>query len=170
MGEPLSATDSDLADVLEQAEAVIKRHDDLSQRRGKLETKLATARAERATAELSLQTAEAELTTWRIEWSAMMARIGLEADATPEQAEVFLTKISELLEKLNDRRNTSKPDSRHRPRRRRLRAGRHGAGGSRRSATSTIAQPVSWRGTGPTVAGRTGRRPAMHHADQTAAA
>ena len=48
----------------------------------------------------------------------MMARIGLEADATPEQAEVFLTKISELLEKLNDRRNHPKPDSRHRPRRR----------------------------------------------------
>ena len=49
MGEPLSTTDSDLAEVLEQAEAVIKRHDDLSQKRAKLETKLATARAERAT-------------------------------------------------------------------------------------------------------------------------
>ena len=48
----------------------------------------------------------------------MMARIGLEAEATPEQAEVFLTKISELLEKLNDRREPPKPDSRHRPRRR----------------------------------------------------
>ena len=35
----------------------------------------------------------------------MMARIGLEANATPEQAEVFLSKISELLEQLNDRRN-----------------------------------------------------------------
>ena len=105
MGEPLSTTDSDLAEVLEQAEAVIKRHDDLSKRRANLETKLATARAERATAELSLRTAEAELTTWRIEWSAMMARIGLEAEATPEQAEVFLNKINELLEKLNDRRN-----------------------------------------------------------------
>ena len=105
VGEPLSTADSDLAEVLEQAEAVIKRHDDLSQRRAKLETKLATARAERATAELSLQAAEAELDAWRTEWSAMMARIGLEAEATPEQAEVFLTKISELLEKLNDRRN-----------------------------------------------------------------
>ncbi len=48
----------------------------------------------------------------------MMARIGLEADATPEQAEVFLTKISELLEKLTARRNHSEPDSRHGPRRR----------------------------------------------------
>ena len=55
--------------MLEQAEAVIKRHDDLSQKRAKLETKLATARAERAAAELSLGTAEAELTAWRTEWS-----------------------------------------------------------------------------------------------------
>ncbi len=35
----------------------------------------------------------------------MMTRIGLEAEAAPEQAEVFLNKISELLEKLTDRRN-----------------------------------------------------------------
>ncbi len=104
VGEPLSTTDSDLAEMLEKAEALIKRHDDLSQRRAKLETKLATAQAERATAELSLQTAEVELTGWRTEWSVMMARIGLEAEALPEQAEVFLTKISELLEKLTDRR------------------------------------------------------------------
>ncbi len=33
-----------------------------------------------------------------------MARIGLEANATPEQAEVFLQKIGELVEKLHDRR------------------------------------------------------------------
>ncbi|HKI21585.1 MAG TPA: hypothetical protein VKA15_27065, partial [Isosphaeraceae bacterium] len=104
VGEPLSTTDSDLAEMLERAEALIKRHDDLSQRRAKLETKLATAQAERATAELSLQSAEVELTGWRTEWSVMMARIGLEAEALPEQAEVFLTKITELLEKLTDRR------------------------------------------------------------------
>jgi uncharacterized protein YhaN len=102
--EPLSTTDSDLAEMLEKAEALIKRHDDLSQKRAKLETKLANAQAERATAELSLQSAEVELTGWRTEWSLMMARIGLEAEALPEQAEVFLTKITELLEKLSDRR------------------------------------------------------------------
>jgi uncharacterized protein YhaN len=104
VGERIAQADSDLAQMLEQAEAVLKRHDDLSQKRAKLETKLATAGAERATAELSLQTAESDLTRWRSEWSSMMARIGLEADATAEQAEVFLTKISELLDKLNDRR------------------------------------------------------------------
>ena len=35
----------------------------------------------------------------------MMNRVGLEAEATPEQAELFLNKISELVEKLTDRRN-----------------------------------------------------------------
>ena len=103
-GENVSRADSGLADVLEQAEAVLKRNDELTQRRAQLENKLATAQADRATAELSLETAEAELIRWRAEWSLMMARIGLEANATPEQAEVFLTKISELLTKLNDRR------------------------------------------------------------------
>ena len=48
MGEPLSAPNLDLAEMLEQAEALIKRHDDLSQKRTKLETKLATAQSERA--------------------------------------------------------------------------------------------------------------------------
>jgi uncharacterized protein YhaN len=105
VGEESLAADSDLAELLETAEALIKRHDDLSQKRAKLETKLATAHAERATAELSRQTAEGELAGWRTEWSAIMARIGLEAEALPEQAEVFLTKIGELLEKLTDRRN-----------------------------------------------------------------
>ncbi len=104
IGERLASAECDLSDVLNQADAALKRHDDMSQKRAKLETKLATAQAERAAAELSLQTAESELTRWRSEWTVMMARIGLEADATPEQAEVFLTKISELLEKLNDRR------------------------------------------------------------------
>ena len=91
--------------MLEHGEAVIKRHDELIQKRVKLETRLATARTELATAELSAQTADAELTSWRSEWSMMMNRIGLESEATPEQAELFLNKISELVEKLTDRRN-----------------------------------------------------------------
>ena len=129
-----------------------------------------TARAERATAELSLQTAETELTAWRTEWSAMMARIGLEAEAAPEQAEVFLTKIGELLEKLNDRRESPEPDSRHRPRRRRVRAGRRGAGGARRPGSGRSAGRRAGARAGPPTARRAGRRPEMHHADPAATA
>ena len=105
VGEPSTKSGIDLADMLDQAEAVIKRQDDLVQKRTKLETKLAAARTERDTARLSLQSAETALDGWQAEWASKMARIGLEPDAAPEQAEVFLTKIGELLEKLNDRRN-----------------------------------------------------------------
>jgi uncharacterized protein YhaN len=105
VGELSATSGSDLAEVLEQAEVAIKRRDDLAQKRSKRETKLAAARTERATAQLSLQAAETALDAWQTDWSAKMARIGLEAVAAPEVAEVFLTKIGELLEKLNDRRN-----------------------------------------------------------------
>jgi uncharacterized protein YhaN len=104
-GEVLSASGSDLGEVLELAESVINRHDDLSKKRAKLETALATARTEETTAELALNSAKTELASWRNEWATMMERIGLEAEATPEQAEVFLSKITELFEKLNEGRN-----------------------------------------------------------------
>ncbi|MGP0067306.1 MAG: hypothetical protein ACLQGP_27390, partial [Isosphaeraceae bacterium] len=105
VGEPSATPGADLAELLDQAEAAIKRQDDLIQKRSKLETKLAAARAERSTAQLSLQEAETALNAWQTEWASKMARIGLETDAAPEQAEVFLTRIGELLEKLNDRRS-----------------------------------------------------------------
>ena len=104
VGEPPSKSRIDLAELLDQAEAAIKGQDDLSQKRAKLETKLTAARAERTTAQLSLQAAEAAMDDWQAEWSAKMARIGLEASAAPEQAEVFLTKIDELVDRLNERR------------------------------------------------------------------
>ena len=77
-GRAHSSPNVELAEALERADVIIKRHDDLSQTRAKLETRLATTRGELAAAELSLQTANAELSVWRTNWSAMMARIGLE--------------------------------------------------------------------------------------------
>ncbi len=106
VGESFSAgSGSELSESLEQAELIIKRQDDLGQKRTKLETKLAAARSERDTAQLSLQAAETALDGWKSDWSVKMARLGLDAGAAPEQAEVFLTKIGELQEKLNDRRS-----------------------------------------------------------------
>jgi uncharacterized protein YhaN len=105
LGEPAATAGSDLGGALDQAEAAIQRRDDLAQKRSKLRTKIAALRGERAAAELSLKAAETALGNWQSDWAAKMALIGLEASAMPEQAEVFLTKISELLEKLNERRN-----------------------------------------------------------------
>ncbi len=65
LAEPVAMTNTDLGEVLDQAEAVLKHHDDTALRRSKLETKLTTARNERAAAELSRQSAETDLTHWR---------------------------------------------------------------------------------------------------------
>src|SRR5262249_28916962 len=104
VGGAVATLDPELTERLEQAEAFIKRQDDLAQKRSRLEAKWGDARAERSAAGLSLPAAETELNQWRDAWSTKMARIGLEADAAPEQAEVVLTKISELWEKLDQRR------------------------------------------------------------------
>ena len=53
MCEPLSTQNIDLTELLEQGDALIKRHDELSQKRTNLETRLATARTELTNAELS---------------------------------------------------------------------------------------------------------------------
>ena len=105
LDEPLSIAKAGLAETLEHADAIIKRHDDLLKQRATLEMRRVNAREERATCELTLKATEAELADWQEKWSVMMTRIGLEAHATPEQAEVFLNKIHELMEKQNDRRD-----------------------------------------------------------------
>jgi uncharacterized protein YhaN len=108
LGGPPLPSDRGLVEWLEQAEAVCEHIDESIQRRAKLESKLADTRSELANTRLSLQTAEDELDVWRADWSAKMARIGIEAEASPEQAEVVLTKIQDLFEtlrKLHELRN-----------------------------------------------------------------
>ena len=51
---------------------MIKRQDDLVQKRAQLESTLAAGRIEQADARLSLQAAESELEAWRSDWSAKM--------------------------------------------------------------------------------------------------
>jgi uncharacterized protein YhaN len=104
LGKAFSAPLGNLARLLDHAEALIKQQDDLADQRSKLETKRDGARAELTAAQLSLVEAEAGLGAWRSEWTAKMARIALEADATPDQAEVVLTRMGELFEFLEKRR------------------------------------------------------------------
>lgn len=98
----------DLAESLEQAEKLIKRHDELVQKRAQLESTLAAGRAEHASARLSLKAAETELETWRADWSDKMERIGLESSAAPAQAELILTTIAGLFQELDSHREFQK--------------------------------------------------------------
>ena len=102
-GTPSRAACRDLAESLEIAEALLKEQDGLVQKRLQLESKLADLRVEQANARLSLQSAESELDIWHRDWSARMSRIGLEAGAAPEQAEIILNRIAELLTVLDER-------------------------------------------------------------------
>lgn len=93
-----------LAGLLDHAEALIKRHDELIEKRSKLEARCETARTELAAMRLSLEDAEAGLAVWRTEWAAKMARLGRGPDTGPDQAELVLARISELFEFLEKRR------------------------------------------------------------------
>lgn len=57
---------------------------------------------------VSLHAAETALEAWRLDWSDKMKRIGLEATAAPEQAEVTLTRIAELFQELDSHREFQK--------------------------------------------------------------
>jgi uncharacterized protein YhaN len=103
-GNCAPAAGRDLAPLLEQVELVIKREDDLTRKRADLEAKLADVRSERTNAQLSLRAAEAKLDAWRTTWTTQMARIGLQPSAAPEQAEIVLTRISDLFKVLDSRR------------------------------------------------------------------
>ncbi len=105
--EPM-AEKLDLAELLERAEDFIKRQDALVQKRAQLESTLDAARTEQAGARLSLQAAETELEAWRLDWCDKMKRIGLEATAAPEQAEIILTRIAELFQELDSHREFQK--------------------------------------------------------------
>ena len=100
--------DLDLAESLDLAEEMIKRQDELAQKRARLESTLAAARTEQAGARLSLQSAESELLAWRSDWSLKMNRIGLEPGAAPAQAEVILTAIAKLFQELDSHRDLQK--------------------------------------------------------------
>ncbi|SIO46935.1 Uncharacterized protein YhaN [Singulisphaera sp. GP187] len=104
LGVALPDPHEGLAALLEQGEEVLEREDRASRRRETLINQVAEARADLARDQLRLQATEDELASWRLDWSAKMARIGLEPDAAPEQAEIVLTEIQSLFEALSKRR------------------------------------------------------------------
>ena len=89
-----------LAEALEHCERFVEHQEDLAKKTNKLETQLESERAELATAQLELQTSQSDLATWRSAWSSRMARLGLEPDADPKQADVVLTHLADLFDNI----------------------------------------------------------------------
>lgn len=104
LGTPSPEPAESLAALLDRAESVLEQEERSSQRRQDLERQSADLEVALTRDRLRLQTTDDELSGWRVDWSAMMARIGLESDATPEQAEVVLTEMQDLHKALSARR------------------------------------------------------------------
>ncbi|AGA28699.1 ATP-binding protein [Singulisphaera acidiphila] len=96
LGETSSAPDERLAPLIERALALIAKHEALIRRRERFETDLAKEQADLEEAEQSLAKIEADQENWRGPWAESMSRIGLEREATPAQANVFIQKVREL--------------------------------------------------------------------------
>src|SRR5207248_1294475 len=102
LGEPLTADQATLAALLERGREVIERYEGLQRRRQQLQQDTANWNTELRTAVTRATEADEELVRWQEQWSRAMARLGLEAEATPAQANAFLAAITELFQKLHE--------------------------------------------------------------------
>jgi uncharacterized protein YhaN len=102
LGEPPTADDATLATLLECGRKVIERYDGLQRRRQQLQQDTANWNTELRTTVAPATEAEEELVRWQVHWGKAMARLGLEAEATPAQANAFLAAITELFQKLHE--------------------------------------------------------------------
>ncbi|WP_152052777.1 ATP-binding protein [Tautonia marina] len=97
------ATES-LADRLERAEAVIAEVEERRTRREETRKNLQHARRERDEAERRLLESTRHREQWHARWEPLMARIGLEPEDTPAQADQFLDRIDKLFAHLDKAR------------------------------------------------------------------
>jgi uncharacterized protein YhaN len=93
-----------LADRLERAEAVIAAIEERRTRREEVQKNLQHARRERDEAERRLAESSRMREQWSARWGPLMARIGLEPEDSPAQADVFLDRIDKLFAHLDKAR------------------------------------------------------------------
>lgn len=100
LDEAPAAPDERLASLIERALALISKHETVIRRRERLETDLIKEQTDLEEAEQSLARIEADRDGWRGPWADSMGRIGLEPDATPAQADMFIQKVRELRDQI----------------------------------------------------------------------
>ncbi|MEW4571356.1 AAA family ATPase [Tautonia sp. JC769] len=93
-----------MADRVERAEAVIAEVEERRTRREEVQKNVQHARRERDEAERRLAESGRSREHWHARWAPLMARIGLEPEATPSQADLFLDQIDRLFKHLESAR------------------------------------------------------------------
>lgn len=96
--------DLGLSELVERGQARVAILDQAARRRETLEANLAKEISDLEEAEARLRLIDDEQAAWRGAWSQRMERIGLEADSSPDQANVYVDKIRELQQHLKDAR------------------------------------------------------------------
>lgn len=94
-----------LEQLLDHAEQLVKAAEKQARERQKLSEERERLREEVEEATERARVAKAELAAWREQWGQRMSRLGLEEDASPEQANLYLDKIRELFDQLKEARN-----------------------------------------------------------------
>jgi uncharacterized protein YhaN len=89
-----------LVALIERAQGLITKYEAVTRRRERLEADLAKEQADLEDAEQGLAKIEASRDEWRGPWAECMSRIGLEREATPAQANMFIQKVRDLREQV----------------------------------------------------------------------
>ncbi len=81
---------------------MVDRFDEVKRQREQLERQIAGHSQELPGAESRVRQTEIDHARWKEQWADAMARIGLEADASPAQANAVLAAITKLFQKLHE--------------------------------------------------------------------
>ena len=98
---PLSSAPlTQLLQRLADATVTLEQWQAAALQRSQLQRSLEATQTELQDAEAQLEQAESQLQTWQTQWARQMQLIGLDADASPQQAERVLRELTQLFDQL----------------------------------------------------------------------
>jgi uncharacterized protein YhaN len=102
LGEPPAGKDERLSHLVRRGQRVVDRLDRIRSDRAEVSRELEQRSEELRDAGSRVQNAEQELSEWRFKWGEAIKPLGLEANASPGQANAVMQDIKSLLDKLKE--------------------------------------------------------------------
>ncbi len=98
----MNIEDESLSNLLEKSRRLVIRMEKLRINREKFQSDLLQKAGELRTAEIRLEDTHKELSSWKSDWEKAVHKLGLNADATPDQANAVTDELDNLFSKLKD--------------------------------------------------------------------
>ena len=108
LGESPAGKDEMLSHLVRRGQRVVDRLDKIRSDRAEVSRELEQRTEELRDAESRVQNAEQELSQWRFKWAEAIKPLGLEANASPGQANAVIQDIKSLLGKLKEAKGYSR--------------------------------------------------------------